>query len=183
MNATRVAVVIAALFGLATGTASAQTFAPVATPDPADPALSYNHPRLYRLLEVLSEPQVLRNPSPYPGYVPTRHPFLEAAPNFANLVFMGLAGINSTPLAVASFLAPIGIRAVRVALYGTPFTMSRREVALWVVSPALVHMRRNYESTGHFLKNPVFKRAGGTVFPRLHARLFGQGRAGPCDCR
>ena len=182
MNAARVAVVIAALFGLATG-ASAQTYAPVAMPGSADPALAYNHPRLYRLLEVLSEPQVLRNPSPFPGYVPTRHPFLDAAPNFANLVFLGLAGIDSTPLAVASFLVPIGVRALRLALYGTPYTMSRGEVALWVVWPALVHARRNYESTGHFLKNPVLKRNGGTVFPRLHARLYGQGRAGQCDCR
>ena len=178
MTTTRLAVLLAAFFALATGTASAQTAAPCA--ECQAPSATPHHPRLYRLLEVISEPSVIFNPSPYPGYVPTTHPFLDAAPNVANLVFLGLSGINSTPLGVASFLVPIGIRVLRISLYGMPFPATRGETALWVVWPALVHMRRNYQQTGHLFNPPLTGRfAGRPMFPRLYARRHGNS----CECR
>ena len=162
MNTTRLALLLTVLLALS-GTASAQS---------APPAVSVNHPRLYRLLEVVTEPSLLVRPSPYPGYVPSQHPFIDAAPNVANLIFLGLVGIDSTPLAVASFLVPVALRAVRIAAYGVPYPMTRRETALWVVLPELVHLSRNREATGYYLERPLYVRLGrsGPLFPRLHMR-------------
>ena len=162
MKTTRLALLLTVLLALS-GTASAQS---------APPAVSVNHPRLYRLLEVVTEPSLLVRPLPYPGYVPSNHPFLDASPNLANLVFLGLAGVNSTPLAVASFVVPVALRAVRIAAYGVPYPMTRRETALWIVLPELVHLNRNYQATGYSLERPLYARLGlgRPLFPRLHSR-------------
>ena len=169
MKTTRLALMLATLLALS-GVASAQSVVP--TPGYGPPAAAANHPRVYRLLEVVTEPSLLVRPSPYPGYVPSNHPFLDAAPNVANLIFLGLVGIDSTPLAVASFLVPIALRAVRIAAYGVPYPMTRRETALWIVLPELVHLSRNYQATGYYLERPLYLRLGrsGPLFPRLHTR-------------
>ena len=169
MKTTRLALMLAALLVLS-GVASAQSVVP--TPGYAPPAAAAHHPRVYRFLEVVTEPSLLVRPSPYPGYVPSNHPFIDAAPNVANLIFLGLVGIDSTPLAVASFLVPIALRAVRIAAYGVPYPMTRREVALWIVLPELVHLNRNYQATGFYLERPLYLRLGrsGPLFPRLHMR-------------
>ncbi len=170
MTTTRLAAFLAAFVALATGTASAQTAVPCADCQAA--TATPHHPRLYRLLEVVTEPSLLVRPSPYPGYVPSNHPLFDAAPNLANLVFLALRGVNSTPLTVASFVVPTALRALRVGLYGPPFTMTRRETALWIVLPALVHVNRTYQATGFYLERPLYARLGrcGPLFPRLHMR-------------
>jgi len=162
MTTPRLATLLVALLTLA-GTASAQS--PL-------PAMSVNHPRVYRFLEVVTEPSLLVRPSPYAGYVPSNHPWIDASPNLANLVFLGLAGVNSTPLAVASFVVPIALRAVRIAAYGVPYPMTRRETALWIVLPELVHRTRTYHATGFYLERPLYARLGlgRPLFPRLHGR-------------
>ncbi len=169
MKTTRLAFVLAALLTLS-GAVSAQSVVP--TPGYTPSATTPHHPRLYRLLEVVTEPSLLVRPSPYPGYVPSDHPFLDAAPNVANLIFLGLSGVNSTPLAVASFLVPVALRAVRLAAYGVPYPMTRREAYLWVVLPELVHLNRNYQATGFYLERPLYVRLGrsGPLLPRLHTR-------------
>ena len=178
MKTTRLATLMAALLTLAGNTATAQSVVPTpgyaATPQTtyAPPAVEADHPRLYRLLEVVTEPSLLIRPSPYPGYVPSGHPFLDAAPNLANLAFLGLSGINSGALVWISFLVPTALRALRVGLYGTPFPMTRRETYLWILLPEFVHLRRNYLATGYFLEKPLYARFGRSrpLFPRLHGR-------------
>ncbi len=166
MKTTRLALMLAALLTLS-GVATAQSVVPA--PGYGPPAAAAHHPRLYRLLELVTEPSLLVRPSPYAGYVPSNHPFLDAAPNLANLVFLGLSGVNSTPLGVASFVVPIALRAVRVAAYGAPFPMTRRETALWIVLPEFVHLNRTYRATGFYLERPLYARLGlvGPLFPRL----------------
>jgi len=169
MKTTRLALLLTAMLTLG-GVASAQSAVP--TPGDAPPPVAVHHPRLYRLLEVVTEPSLLVRPSPYPGYLPSRHPLLDAAPNLSNLVFLGLYGINSTPLVVASFLVPTALRAIRVAAYGVPFPMTRRETYLWVVLPELVHLNRTHRATGFYLERPLYARLGlcRPLFPRLHGR-------------
>ena len=170
MTTTRLTVLLAVVLATASGTASAQTA--VSCAECQAPNASPHHPRLYRLLEVVTEPSLLVRPSPYPGYVPSNRPLLDAAPNLSNLVFLGLYGINSTPLTVASFVVPTALRALRVGLYGPPFTMTRRETALWIVLPALVHLNRTYQATGFYLEKPLYARLGlcRPLFPRLRVR-------------
>ena len=176
MKTTRLAALLAALLTLAGGTASAQSVVPTpgygAAPPAtyAPPPVAVRHPRLYRLLEVVTEPSLLIRPSPYPGYAPSQHPLIDAAPNVANLIFLGLVGIDSTPLAVASFLVPTALRAIRVAAYGVPFPMTRRETVLWILLPELVHLNRTYQATGFYLERPLYTRfgLGRPLFPRLH---------------
>ncbi len=172
MKTTRLAALLAALLTLAGNTASAQSVVPTPGYAASPPAAAVHHPRLYRLLEVVTEPSLLIRPSPYPGYVPSNHPFLDAAPNVANLIFLGLAGVNSTPLAVASFVVPVALRAVRIAAYGVPYPMTRRETYLWILLPELVHLNRNYQATGFYLQRPLYTRLGlgRPLFPRLHGR-------------
>lgn len=139
-------------------------------------APTHRFPRLYRTLEVLSEPAVLMNPMPYPGYVPTQHPFLDAAPNVANLVFLGLTAVNSPALNWIGTVVPVAIRLVRVALYGMPFPATRGETVLWLFSPRAVQIRRTYQATGHLFNPPLLSQP---LFPRLHARRHGY----QCECR
>ena len=149
-------------------------YQPAPYPPPGAPLVTQQRPRLYRALELLSEPSLLRNPTPYPGYTPTEHPFLDASPNIANLIFLGLIGIDSTALGIASFAVPTALRALRIALYGPPYPMTSREVRLWILLPEFVHLSRTKAATGYYLERPLYQRLGrsGPLFPRLH----GQGR-------
>ncbi len=148
----------------------APTYYAPAYPPAAAPAVTQRNPRLYRALELLSEPQLLLGRQPYPGYTPTPHPFLDASPNIANLIFLGLVGVNSTGLGIASFVIPPALRALRVGLYGTPYALTRRETRLWVLYPSLVQYSRQKYATGFYFERPVYQRLGMSqpLFPRLH---------------
>jgi hypothetical protein len=134
-------------------------------------------PRLYKFLELASEPGILTSPMPYPGYQPTPHPLLDSAPQFANIAFLALYGLNNPVVNwIGSGIPPL-LRTVRVILYGPPAGINamRGNTLLWIASPFAAKARLNWAATGHIFNPPFLHRP---LFPRLHARRHGY----HCEC-
>ncbi|WP_020472707.1 hypothetical protein [Zavarzinella formosa] len=113
----------------------------VPAPAPYPPAVLARHPRLQQSLQILADPSAYFFGPTEGVEFPTRHPFIDAAPNIVNIASIGLFFGGGPALVALAFALPPAIRAARVVIYGSPVAGPPKDTLLWIAEPSLLRLR------------------------------------------